>query len=255
MYIHYLIHFSLLFILHIHHHPHQMTSLAMHLSPALAAWCLRWQPRPDWEPTPESPLYAQWNTASLVELWLLPMVPYMMWFVWYYCVVRLIIMGVIIWLYVVFVSHVFAHSHHNHPHHSHHHHHHHNNNNNRCLCSRQRRLLKTTTQHCTRYVPALYTRCPPRHRNIRALNHPHTPQPTQTQRPSTSHTHSPTQLMTRSPTSPITKFVKLAPEPYQPLMYMCGHAFWTWISLLVTPIWWNSRVLHGVFVVLCLLVR
>lgn len=60
--------------------------------------------------------------------------------------------------------------------------------------------------------------------------------------------------MTRSPTSPVTKFVKLAPEPLQPLMYMAGHAFWTFVSLLVTPIWWHSRVAHTAFVFLCLLV-
>lgn len=37
-------------------------------------------------------------------------------------------------------------------------------------------------------------------------------------------------------------------------MYMSGHAFWTWISLLLTPIWWHSKLLHSAFVVLCLLV-
>lgn len=60
--------------------------------------------------------------------------------------------------------------------------------------------------------------------------------------------------MTKSPTSPVTKFVKLAPEPLQPLMYMCGHAVATWVSLLFTPLWWYSRTAHTAFVVLCMLV-
>lgn len=64
-----------------------MTSLAMHLSPALAAWCMRWTPRKTWAPPEGTPASEAWHRASLLELCVLPILPYLLWFVWYYSVV------------------------------------------------------------------------------------------------------------------------------------------------------------------------
>ena len=210
-----------------HHHlaRAQMTSLAMHTSPAVAAWCMRWRPRGEWVPPPGTPAADSWDRASLVQLCLLPMLPYLLWFGWYYAVVGwghwLCVTE--LWLCVTELCLCFPQSHLV----------------LRYLCSRQRRLPKTITPLSTRCGTESHTTV----LGVRDTHHcawreRHSP---------------PTQLMTKSPTSPITKFVKLAPEPLQPLMYMSGHAFWTWVSLLVTPLWWHSCIAHTAFLVLCLL--
>lgn len=64
----------------------QITSLFLHMYPACVAWTERWHPAPYVKQfTGESKaLKQEWYSATLTELVLFPMVPYLLWAVCYY---------------------------------------------------------------------------------------------------------------------------------------------------------------------------
>ena len=64
----------------------QITSLFLHMYPACVAWTERWHPAPYVKQFTKAspPLKAEWQTATLTELVLFPMVPYLLWAVLYY---------------------------------------------------------------------------------------------------------------------------------------------------------------------------
>lgn len=68
----------------------QITSLFLHWFPACVAWTERWHPdvhiREANRKSPEA--MREWHDASLVQLVLLPCVPYLLWAVLYYTKVR-----------------------------------------------------------------------------------------------------------------------------------------------------------------------
>lgn len=54
--------------------------------------------------------------------------------------------------------------------------------------------------------------------------------------------------------SALAKMVLAAPQPLQPLFYLCIHTFASWLSLIPTKIWFDSFWAHTVIVCAILLV-
>ena len=64
----------------------QLTSLFMHMSPALVGWAVHWYPNQLRVPTETWPAAQreEWYTGTFFQLVILPMGPYLLWSVTYY---------------------------------------------------------------------------------------------------------------------------------------------------------------------------
>ncbi|KAL4448970.1 hypothetical protein ABPG77_007687 [Micractinium sp. CCAP 211/92] len=69
------------------HSGDKITTLMMHASPALSAWCMRWYPRHEWTEGMSPEQLAEWNSASWPEMALLPAVLNLAWVSIYYLVI------------------------------------------------------------------------------------------------------------------------------------------------------------------------
>lgn len=69
------------------HSGDKITTLMMHASPALSAWCMRWYPRPEWTEGMSPEQLAEWNSASWPQMALLPAALNLAWVSVYYLVI------------------------------------------------------------------------------------------------------------------------------------------------------------------------
>ncbi|KAL4422696.1 hypothetical protein ABPG75_008893 [Micractinium tetrahymenae] len=73
------------------HSGDKITTLMMHASPALSAWCMRWYPRPEWTAGMSPEQLAEWNSASWPQMALLPAALNLAWVTVYYLVVFVLV--------------------------------------------------------------------------------------------------------------------------------------------------------------------
>lgn len=66
------------------HSGDKITTLMMHASPALSAWCMRWYPRHEWMDGMSAEQLADWNSASWPQMALLPAALNLAWVTVYY---------------------------------------------------------------------------------------------------------------------------------------------------------------------------
>ncbi|PSC73097.1 Membrane transporter [Micractinium conductrix] len=69
------------------HDGDKLTTLMMHASPALSAWCMRWHPQPEWTAGMQAAQLAEWNSATWLQMAVVPAALNVGWAVAYFLLI------------------------------------------------------------------------------------------------------------------------------------------------------------------------
>lgn len=73
------------------HDGDKITTLMMHASPALSAWCMRWYPQPRWTAGMSADQLAAYNSASWFDMAIVPAALNLVWVVSYYLIIFVLV--------------------------------------------------------------------------------------------------------------------------------------------------------------------